>query len=52
MPGMPVSYSSLLVQDLAIDRLFRAIREAVIVAEANTVRIVLWNQGAAKILGY
>jgi PAS domain S-box-containing protein len=49
---MPVSNSSFLVQDLAIDRLVRAIRDAVIVAEATTGRIVLWNQAAAKILGY
>src|SRR5918995_2360737 len=52
MLGTPVSYSNVLLQDLVIDRLFGAIRDAVIVADATTGRIVLWNQAAAKIFGY
>src|SRR5918995_2314923 len=52
MLGTPVSYSNVLLQDLVIDRLFGTIRDAVIVAEATTGRIVLWNQAAAKIFGY
>jgi PAS domain S-box-containing protein len=47
-----VSHSNFLLQDLVIDRLFGAIQDAVIIAEATTGRIVLWNQAAAKILGY
>jgi PAS domain S-box-containing protein len=47
-----VSHSNFLLQDLVIDHLFGAIQDAVIIAEATTGRIVLWNQAAAKILGY
>jgi PAS domain S-box-containing protein len=39
-------------QDLGIGRLFDEVRDAVIVAEANTGRIVLWNQAATQIFGY
>ncbi len=39
-------------QDLGIGALFQSIRDAVIVAEADTGRIVLWNPAASKIFGY
>jgi PAS domain S-box-containing protein len=39
-------------QDLGIGRLFERVREAVIVVDAITGRIVLWNQAATQIFGY
>ncbi len=39
-------------QDLGIGQLFEEIRDAVIVAEASTGRIVLWNRAATQIFGY
>src|SRR4051812_21320292 len=39
-------------QDMGMGRLFESVRDAVIVAEANTGRIVLWNSAATKIFGY
>ena len=39
-------------QDLGIGRLFNEVRDAVIVAEAATGRIVLCNQAATQIFGY
>lgn len=39
-------------QDLGIGRLFESVRDAVIVAEAHTGRIVLWNPAATEIFGY
>ena len=39
-------------QELGIGELFGRIREAVIVADARTQRIVLWNPAATNIFGY
>jgi diguanylate cyclase (GGDEF)-like protein/PAS domain S-box-containing protein len=46
------SDSILLPQDLGIGKLFEAVRDAVVVADAGTGRIVLWNPAASKIFGY
>jgi PAS domain-containing protein len=37
-------------EDLGFGRLFERIRDGVIVADAKTQRIVLWNAAAAKML--
>ena len=39
-------------QDLGIGRLFERVRDAVIVADATTGRVVLWNPSATEIFGY
>ncbi len=39
-------------RDLGIGHLFERVRDAVIVADAHTGRIVLWNQAATGIFGY
>ena len=47
-PGDSIS----LPQDLGIGRLYEAVRDAVVVADARTGRFVLWNPAASKIFGY
>ena len=39
-------------QDLNIGSLFESVQDAVIVAEAATGRIVLWNPMASEVFGY
>jgi len=39
-------------EDFGIGRLFEHIRDAVIVADAKTECILLWNRGAAEMFGY
>ena len=38
-------------EDLGFGRLFASIRDAVIVAEANSGRVILWNPAAEEIFG-
>jgi PAS domain S-box-containing protein len=40
------------LQELGIDQLLESVRDAVVVADARTGRIVLWNSAATKIFGY
>jgi diguanylate cyclase (GGDEF)-like protein/PAS domain S-box-containing protein len=40
------------LQDLGMDQLLESIRDAVIVVDASSGRIVLWNAAATKIFGY
>ena len=49
---LPNDGGMLSLRDLGIGRLFENIRDAVIVADANTGRIVLWNPAAEEIFGY
>ena len=39
-------------KDFGIGRLFQEIRDAVIVADARTESILLWNRGATELFGY
>ena len=49
---LPHNGGRLAPQDLGMGRLFESIRDAVIVADANTGRMVLWNPAAEEIFGY
>src|SRR5215208_88735 len=40
------------LHDLGIDQLLESIRDAVVVVDASSGRIVLWNAAATKIFGY
>jgi two-component system sensor histidine kinase/response regulator len=49
---LPHNGGRLAPQDLGMGRLFESIRDAVIVADADTGRMVLWNPAAENIFGY
>ena len=49
---LPHNGERLAPQDLGMGHLFESIRDAVIVADANTGRMVLWNPAAENIFGY
>src|SRR5829696_5479516 len=40
------------LQDLGIDQLLESVRDAVVVADARSGRIVLWNAAATRMFGY
>ncbi len=42
----------MLPKELGIGKLFEVVRDAVVVASAETQRIVLWNEAASDIFGY
>ncbi|MDP9477609.1 MAG: PAS domain S-box protein [Actinomycetota bacterium] len=50
--ALPNNGGTLAPRDLGMGRLFESIRDAVIVADANTGRISLWNPAAEEIFGY
>jgi two-component system CheB/CheR fusion protein len=52
MAGGPAPESSLRPEDLGIGQLFWAIRDAVVVGDATTGRIVLWSPSAERLFGY
>ncbi len=39
-------------RDLGIGGVFESVRDALVVAEANTGRVVLWNAAATEVFGY
>src|ERR687898_2058643 len=49
---LPNEGEALAPQDLGMGLLFESSRDAVIVADANTGKIVLWNSAAEAIFGY
>lgn len=46
------TYPRLTPQDVGIGQLFWSMRDAVVVADAGTGRIVLWNPAAAELFGH
>jgi PAS domain S-box-containing protein len=50
--ALPNDEGLLAPRDLGMGRLFERIRDAVIVADANTGTMVLWNPAAEEIFGY
>jgi len=49
---LPNEGEVLAARDPGIGHLFESIRDAVIVADANTARMVLWNPAAEEIFGH
>ena len=46
------SLNAFVPKDFGIGRLFKHVRDAVIVGNARTERIVLWNESASSVFGY
>ncbi len=51
-PSFGATALSVRPRDVGIGKLFERVRDAVVVAEAGTGRIVLWNPAATEIFGY
>ncbi len=52
MQASPSDEPEITLEQLGIGRLFQHVRDAIIVADSRTERIVAWNSGASTLFGY